>query len=116
MQSCRQVRRLADHRRLLRRALADEIAHHHQTRCDAHPRAQRLFRWRRQPGDRCGNGEPGPHRPLGLVLVRPRPAEIGQHPIAHELRDMAIHTRDLLGHRVLVLPDHLRHLFRVQLT
>ena len=116
MQACRQVRRLADHRLLLRRAFADEFAHHHQTRGNAHSRAQRLFRWRRQLGNRGGNGEPGPHRPLGLVLVRPRPAEIGQHPVAHVLRHMAIHTRDLLGHRVLVRPDHLPHLFRVQLT
>ena len=69
-----------------------------------------------QLADRCGNGEPGPHRAFGLVLVGARPAEIGEHSIAHELRDMAVYTRDLLGHRVLVRPDHLAHLFGIQST
>ena len=46
----------------------------------------------------------GPNRPLGLVLMRLRPAEIGQHAVAHELRDVAVEARDLAGNRVLVAP------------
>ena len=37
--------------------------------------------------------EPGPHRPLGVVLVRLRPAEIGEHAVAHVLGDVALHQR-----------------------
>ena len=71
-------------------------------------------RGRAQPRHRGGHGEPGAHRPLGLVLVRPRPAEIGQHTVAHELGDVALQPRDLRGDRVLVGPDDLAQLLRVE--
>ena len=46
--------------------------------------------------------EPGPDCPLGGVLLRLRPAEIGQHPVAHELRDVAAEALDLGDHGRLV--------------
>ena len=52
-------------------------------------------------------GEPGPDRPLGLVLVRPRPAEIGEHAVAHVLGDVAA-ERSILGAGVLIGADHVR--------
>ena len=48
-----------------------------------------------------------------LVLVRLRPAEIGQHAIAHELGDVAVEAGDLAGHGVLVAPHDLPHLLRI---
>ena len=61
------------------------------------PRAAPRSR-RRAAGRRRGHGrEPGPDRALGVVLVRPRPAEIGQHAVAHELGDVAVEARDLAG-------------------
>ena len=42
LEPCREVRRLADHRLLLRRALADQIADHHEARRDPDPGGERL--------------------------------------------------------------------------
>ena len=53
LQPRREVRRLADHRLLLRRALADQLADHDQAGGDADPRRQRLARRRRQPRRRA---------------------------------------------------------------
>ena len=41
--------------------------------------------------------QPGPDRPLGVVLVRLRPAEIGEHAVAHVLGDVAAPALDHLG-------------------
>ena len=68
----------------------------------------------RQRADGRGDREPGPHRPLGLVLVRPGPAEIGQHAVAHELGDMALEARDLARDGVLVGAEDLAHLLGVE--
>ena len=38
----------------------------------------------------CTSSRPGAHRTLGIVLVRPRPAEVGEHAIAHELGHMPV--------------------------
>ena len=46
--------------------------------------------------------------------VRLRPAEIGQHAIAHELGDVTLETGDLARHGVLVGAHNLPHLFRVE--
>ena len=51
---------------------------------------QRLAVGDLQLADGRGDCQPRPHRPLGLVLMRPRPAEIGQHAVAHELGDVAL--------------------------
>ena len=58
--------------------------------------------------------EPGTDRPLGLVLVRRGPAEIGQHAVAHELGDVAVEAGDLAGHSVLVGVEDLAHLLGVE--
>jgi Cupin superfamily (DUF985) len=39
-----------------------------------------------QPSNRLDQLQPGPHRPLGVVLMRLRVAEIHQHAVAHVLR------------------------------
>ena len=74
----------------LRRALADQLADHDQAGRDADPRRERHARaaWL-EPRHRLDQLEPGAHRPLGVVLVRLRPAEVGEHAIAHVLGDVA---------------------------
>ena len=62
------VRRLADDPALLCGTLADQIADHDEPAGDAEPHVQRLRR--REPADRVDDGEPGAHRPLGVVLMR----------------------------------------------
>jgi hypothetical protein len=79
-----EVRHLSDDTALLRRSLANQIADHDKAG-DAEPYAQR-FR-RSELGDRFDNGEPGPHRPFGIVFMRLGIGEIDQHPIAEILGD-----------------------------
>ena len=54
-------------------------------------RAPRAARPSASSVDRSGStaAQPGPHRPLGLVLVGARPPEVGQHAVAHELGHVA---------------------------
>ena len=52
-------------------------------------------------------------RSTGAVLMSLGPAEIGQHPIAHELRDVTVEARNLTSHRVLVAPQDPARFFRI---
>ena len=65
-----QVRGLADDRLLLRGAAAEQVAHHHEPGRDADPGPQRSPGRRGQPAHRRHELEAGPHRPLGIILVR----------------------------------------------
>ena len=58
--------------------------------------------------------EPGPDRPLGLVLVRLRPAEIGEHAVAHVLGDVPAPALDHLGAGVLIGADHRAHVLGIE--
>ena len=90
-----EVRRLADDPALLCGTLADQIADHGEPGGDAEPHAQILAR--RQSADRLDHRQPGAHRPLGIVLMRLRIAEIDQHPVAHVLGDKAVEAADRLA-------------------
>ena len=114
LQPRRQVRGLADHRLLAGRALADEVAHDHEAGRDADPRRERLPGRRGEPADGLGDRQARPHGALGLVLVRPGPAEVGQHAVAHQLGDVPVEARDLARDRVLVGAQDLAHLLRVE--
>jgi len=81
LQPGRQVRRLADDPAFLRRAGTDQVADDDEPAGNPEPHSQ-LFR-RGQAADRLDDGEPGAHRPLGVVLMRLGIAEIDQHPVAH---------------------------------
>ena len=52
--------------------------------------------WGLQPSHVFDQLQPGAHRALGVVLVRLRPAEIGQHAVAQVLGDMAVEAADHL--------------------
>ena len=68
----REVRGFADHRLLLRRTLADQIADHHLPRGDADPHRERHRLALSRPT--ASRLQPGPDGALGVVLVRPRPS------------------------------------------
>ena len=106
-----EVRRLADDPALLRGALADQIADHGEPGGDAEPHAQILSC--RQSADRLDHRQPGPHRPLGIVLMRLRIAEIDQHPVAHVFGDKAVEAADRLADRAVVVADQLAQILRV---
>jgi hypothetical protein len=80
LQAGGEVRRLADHRILVGGVLAHQIADHHLAGGDPHARLQMSLCSDRQPADRIRQLEPRSDRALGVVLVGPRPSEIGEHP------------------------------------
>ena len=102
-----QVRGLADDRLLLRSAAAEQVAHHHEPGRDADPGLQRGPGRRGQPAHRRHELEAGPHRPLGVVLVRRRVAEVGQHAVAHVLGDEAAEAFHVRRDAAVVGADHL---------
>ena len=65
-------------------------------------------------GQRLGQRQPGADRPLGLVLVRLRPAEVGEHAIAHVLGDVAAPALDHLGAAFLIGADHPAHVLGIE--
>ena len=71
-----QVGRLADHRLLLRRPLADQLADHDEPGGDTDPTGERRLAGA-EPPDSSDNRKPRANGSLGLVLVRHGPAEIG---------------------------------------
>jgi len=105
LQACGEVGGLACDRLLLRRALADQIADDDKPGGYADADSELLRSTGLQARHRRFYFEPGPHRPLGVVLVRPRIAEIGQHPVAHKLGDKAVIARDDAGNGVLIGAD-----------
>jgi hypothetical protein len=105
LQARGEVGGLADHRLLLRRALADQIADDDKSGGDADADGERLPPTGLQARHRRCYFQPGPHRALGVVLMRPGIAEIGQHPVTHVLGDKAVIARDDGGNRVLVGSD-----------
>ena len=107
------VRRLSDDGLFLGGSGADEIAHYDQSRRDADPAGER----RAAARQRChslADRQSGSHGPLGFILMRPGPAEIGEHSVAHEFRDVAFERRDFAGHCVLVGAKQLPHLFGIE--
>ena len=107
-----EVRGLADDPALLCGALAEQIADHGEPGGDAEPHPQILPR--RQSADRLDHRQPGAHRPLGIVLMRLRIAEIDQHPVAHVFGDEAVEAADRLGDGAVVVPDQLAQILRVK--
>src|SRR6516225_9472948 len=111
LQSGSEVWRLADNPPLLCSTLADQVADDGKPGGDAEPHAQILSR--RQTADRLDHREAGAHRPLGVVLMRLRIAEIDQDAVAHVLGDKAVQMGDRLGDGVVVVADQLTQIFRV---
>ena len=104
---------VADHRLLLGAALADQVARHDLAGRDADARRERHRE--AEAADRVDEVEPGPDRALGIVLVRLRIAEIGQHAVAQKLGDVALEALDRPGAAVLVGAHDLAQVLGVEL-
>jgi hypothetical protein len=102
LQACREIGGLADHRLLLRRALADQIADDDKPGGNADADGEPLRSTGLQARHRRCYFQPGPDRPLGVVLMRPRIAEIGQDPVAHVFGDKAVIARDDARNGILI--------------
>ena len=108
-----EIRRLADHGALLRLALAHRLADHHEPGRDPDPGREPMAA-RLKFAHGSGESEARPHRPFGVVLMRLRPAEIGQHAVAHELGDVALEAQGLAGHGILVDTNGRAHLLGIE--
>ena len=113
LQPRREIWGFADHRLFLRRALADQIADDHQPGGDPDPRLE-LGGFDIEATDSVDRAQSGPHRPLGIILVRSRVAEIDQHAVAHVLGDEAIEPSDDLGDRAVIGADDLTQILWVK--
>ena len=93
---------------------ANQIADDNETGGNADASHQRLACGHWQSADRCYHCEPCSNRALGLVLVRPGPAEVGEHAIAHQLGGEPLQSADLAGHGILVSPQDIPHLLGIK--
>jgi hypothetical protein len=114
LQARREVGGLARDRLLLRRALADHIADDDKPGGDADADGEPLLAMGHQSRHCRFYFQPGPHRPLGVVLMRPRITEIGQHPVTHVFRDEPVIARDDAGNGVLIGADLLAQFLGVE--
>ena len=87
LQPRREVRRLADDAALAGIALPDQIADDDEAAGDADPHLQ-PFR-ETEAANRRDHSESGAHRPLGIIFMRLRVAEIRQNAVAHQFGDIA---------------------------
>jgi hypothetical protein len=62
-------------------------------------------------GDRA---QPRSHRPLGIVLMRPRVAEIGQNALTHVLDNSAIEPGNDVGNGVVIGGDDLAQILGIE--
>ena len=111
LQARREVRRLADDAALLRLARSDQVADHDQPGGNADAGLQRSVRL--EPGHRRDQLQPRPHRPLGVVLMGLRIAEIDQHAVAHIFRHEPAEAAHGLGDAFLIGRNDLAQVLRV---
>ena len=111
LQTCREVRRLADNRLLLSSTRSDQIADHDQPGGNADAGLQ----WSTglQPTHRLDQLQPRPYRPLGIVLMGLRIAEVDQHAVAHVLRHEPAEALHGLGDALLIGRNDLAQVLRV---
>ena len=89
LQPGRQIGRVADDAVLLGLSRADQVADDHEPRRDADAYMQGRAGGGLQLRRRLDDRKAGPHSALGVVLVRLRIAEIGEHAVAHVFGDEA---------------------------
>ena len=108
-----EVRRFADDRLLLRRAFADQIADDDQPGGDPDARLE-LDGFDIEATDSVDHAQPRPDRPLGVVLMRLRVAEIDQDAVAHVLGDKAVELGDDLGDGAVIRGDDLAQILGIE--
>ena len=114
LQARRQVRRLADDSALLRLARSDQIADDDEAGRDADADLQGNARGGLQLRHRLGERQPRLHRAFGVMFVRLRIAEIGQHPVAHIFGDEPAGLRDQVGAEPVIGAHDLAHILWIE--
>jgi hypothetical protein len=121
-----QVRRLADHRLLLRRTFAEQVADHHQAGGDADAHLELVPGRPPAQGGRSGDGghveppdrgddvEAGADGALGIVLVGAGKAKINQHAVAHVFGDETVEAANRRRDTLVISADHRAQLFGIE--
>ena len=99
LQARRQVWRLADDSALLRLARSDQLADNNEAGRDADADLQGNAAACLQLRHRLDERQPRLYRAFGVMFVRLRIAEIGEHPVAHILGDEPAGLRDQVAQR-----------------
>ena len=94
--------------------MSHEIADHDEAGGDADAHLQLVPGARLQRPDDAGDFQSRPDRPLGIVLVGVRKAEIGENAVAHEFGDETVIARDHARAGVLIGADHLPHILGIE--
>ena len=113
LQAGGEVGGFADDRLLLSRACADQVADHHQPGGDPDPRLK-LGGFDIEATDSFDQAQPCPDRPLGIVLMRSRIAEIDQNPVAHVLGDKTVEAPDDIGDGAVIRGDDLAQILGIK--
>jgi hypothetical protein len=113
LQAGGEVRRFADDRLLLRRAFADQIADDDQPGSDPDAPLE-LYGPDIEATDCVDDVKPCPDRPLGIVFMRLRVAEINQHAVAHVFGDKAVEPDDDLGDGAVIGGDDLAQILGIE--
>ena len=103
---------LADDAALRGFAAFDEIADDDEAGLEADPDLQAIGSF--QAADRVDERQAGPHRPLDVVLMRLRVAEIGHDAVAHRPCDEAVKAGDRVGDAAPVSGEDRSEILRVQ--
>ena len=80
----------------------------------ANPGSDRFSSGRGQPSDGLGQCQARPDRPLGVILMSPRVAEVGEHAVPHVLGDVPLEARYLASYHLLVFANRPTHLLRIE--
>ena len=114
MQPRREVRRFTNDTALLRLARTDEIADYNQTRRDPNAHMQgrtcRCDKFRR----RLDDSKPGSNGAFGVVLMRLGITKIGEHAVAHILRDEPAVALDQSRAAAMIRANHTTQVFRIE--
>ncbi|MGY4573844.1 hypothetical protein ACVWY5_006914 [Bradyrhizobium sp. USDA 3256] len=113
LQPSGKVRRFADHRLLLGSAGSNKITDNDQPSRDTDTNPQRLLHGRKR-ADRVHKYKTGADRPLSVVLVRRRIAEVHEHPVTHILGYKAIETANSLSNAVMICADHVTQVLGIK--
>ena len=93
--------------------MADQIADDHQPGRDPYPGLQ-CDGFAVEPAHRIDDAKTRTDSPLGIVLMRPRVAEIDQNAVTHVLGDKAIELGDHFGDGAVVGADQLPQILRIK--
>ena len=98
---------------LLCRSFADQIADDYEASGDPDSRSK-LNGLDIEPTNGVDHAEPRPDRALGIILMRPRIAEIDEHAVAHIFGDKAIEPADHLGDCAVICSDDLAQILGIE--